>query len=185
MVEEVIKAARRRMGKSLDALAAELTKIRTGRANASLLDHIKVQYYGSEVPLNNVANIIAEDARTLTITAYEKDIVPVIEKAILSSGLGITPNTMGTVIRIPMPPLTEERRRDLVKVVKGEAEGARVAMRNIRRDANSDLKTMTREKQIAEDEERRGTDRVQKLTNEFIARIDVIIAEKEKELLEI
>lgn len=173
------------MGKSLDALATELTKIRTGRANANLLDHIKVGYYGSEVPLHNVANIVAEDARTLVITVYEKDMTPVIEKAILTSDLGITPDTAGTVIRIPMPVLTEERRRDLVRVVKGEAENAKIAIRNIRRDANGDLKAMVKEKMIAEDDERRGVDQIQKLTDKFVAGVDGMIMEKEKELLEI
>ena len=185
MIKEIIEDARRRMGKSLDALAAELTKIRTGRANSALLDHVRVEYYGSEVPLNNAANIVVEDARTLAVTAYEKDMTPVIEKAILTSDLGVTPNTAGTVIRILMPPLTEERRRDLVKVVKGEAENSRIAVRNIRRDANGDLKDMTREKMIAEDDEHRGINQVQKLTDEFITRIDGMVAEKEKELLEI
>ncbi len=185
MIGETIENARRRMGKSLDALAAELTKIRTGRANASLLDHIKVEYYGSEVPLHNVASIVAEDARTLVVTAYEKDMIPVIEKAILASDLGITPSTAGIVIRIPMPILTEERRRDLIKVVKGEAEGAKVAIRNIRRDANGDLKAMVKERMIAEDDERRGSDQIQKLTDKFVARVDAMVAEKEKELLEI
>lgn len=185
MIEETISDAKRRMGKSIEALATELTKIRTGRANPSLLDHITVEYYGSEVPLNNAANVAVEDARTLTVTAYEKDMTPVIEKAILSSDLGITPNSAGTVIRIPMPPLTEERRRDLVKVVKSEAEGGKVAIRNIRRDANGDFKDMVKEKMISEDDERRGADQIQKLTDEFVAKIDGMVGEKEKELLEI
>lgn len=185
MIEETKKDANRRMGKSIDALVTELTKIRTGRANPSLLDHIRVEYYGSEVPLNNVANIAIEDSRTLTVTAFEKDMTPVIEKAIMKSDLGITPNSAGTVIRIPLPALTEERRRELVKVVKAEAEGARVAIRNIRRDANGDFKDMVKEKMISEDEEHRGTDQIQKLTDDFIAKIEVIVNEKEKELLEI
>lgn len=185
MIEETKKDAERRMGKSIDALAIELTKIRTGRANPSLLDHIRVEYYGSEVPLNNVANIAIEDSRTLTVTAFEKDMTPVIEKAIMKSDLGITPNSAGTVIRIPLPALTEERRRELVKVVKAEAEGARVAIRNIRRDANGDFKDMVKEKMISEDEERRGADQIQKITDEYIAKIEVIVNEKEKELLEI
>jgi ribosome recycling factor len=185
MIEETRKDADRRMAKSIESLAVELTKIRTGRANPRLLDHIKVDYYGSEVPLNNVANIAIEDARTLTVTAYEKDMTPVIEKAIMTSDLGITPNSAGTVIRIPLPSLTEERRRELVKVVKAEAEGGRVAIRNIRRDANSDLKDMVKEKMISEDDERRAADQIQKLTDDYIAKIEVLIAEKEKELLEI
>jgi ribosome recycling factor len=185
MIEETKKDAERRMGKSIDSLTVELTKIRTGRANPSLLDHIRVEYYGSEVPLNNVANIAIEDSRTLTVTAFEKDMTPVIEKAIMKSDLGITPNSAGTVIRIPLPALTEERRRELVKVVKAEAEGARVAIRNIRRDANGDFKDMVKEKMISEDEERRGADQIQKLTDEYVAKIEVIVNEKEKELLEI
>lgn len=185
MIEETKKDAQRRMAKSIQALETELTKIRTGRANPSLLDHIRVEYYGSEVPLNNVANITIEDSRTLSVTAYEKDMTPVIEKAIMTSDLGITPNTAGAVIRIPLPALTEERRRDLVKVVKSEAENGRVAIRNIRRDANSDLKDMVKEKMISEDEEHRAAEQIQKLTDEFIAKIEVMVNEKEKELLEI
>jgi ribosome recycling factor len=185
MIEETNKDAERRMGKSIEALATELSKIRTGRANPSLLDHIRVEYYGSEVPLNNVANIAIEDSRTLTVTAFEKDMTPVIEKAIMKSDLGITPNSAGTVIRIPLPSLTEERRRDLVKLVKSEAENGRIAIRNIRRDANSDLKDMVKEKMISEDDERRAEDQIQKLTDEYIAKIDVMVSEKEKELLEI
>jgi ribosome recycling factor len=185
MIEETNKDAERRMGKSIEALATELSKIRTGRANPSLLDHIRVEYYGSEVPLNNVANIAIEDSRTLTVTAFEKDMTPVIEKAIMTSDLGITPNSAGTVIRIPLPALTEERRRDLVKVVKSEAENGRIAIRNIRRDANSDLKDMVKEKMISEDDEHRAADQIQKLTDEYIAKIDVMVSEKEKELLEI
>lgn len=185
MIEETKKDADRRMEKSIAALAAALTKIRTGRANPGLLDHIQVEYYGSEVPLNNVANITIEDARTLTVTAFEKDMIPEIEKAIMASDLGITPNSAGTVIRIPLPSLTEERRRELVKIVKAEAEGARVAIRNIRRDANNDLKDMVKEKMIPEDDERRAQDQVQKLTDEYIAKIETIVQDKEKELMEI
>ena len=185
MIEETKKDAERRMGKSIDSLATELSKIRTGRANPSLLDHIRVEYYGSEVPLNNVANIAIEDARTLTVTAYEKDMISVIEKAIMTSDLGVTPNSAGTVIRIPLPALTEERRRDLVKVVKAEAENGRVAIRNIRRDANGDLKDMVKEKMISEDDERRAQEQIQKLTDGFIAKIEVMVNDKEKELLEI
>ena len=185
VIDETQQDAERRMGKSIESLQAELKKIRTGRANPSILDHIKVEYYGSETPLNNVANIVVEDARTLTITAYEKDMIPVIEKAILSSDLGITPNSAGTVIRIPMPSLTEDRRKDLVRIVKQEAENARIAVRNIRRDANSDLKDMVREKMISEDEERRAESNIQTLTDNFISRVDAIAQEKEKELLEI
>lgn len=185
MIEEIKQDARRRMGKSIDSLKGELKKIRTGRANPSLLEHIKVEYYGSEVSLNNVANITIEDARTLTVTAWEKDMIPVIEKAIMTSDLGLTPNSAGTVIRIPMPALTEDRRREMVKLVRQGAENARVAIRNIRRDANGDLKDMIKEKMISEDEEHRAEDQVQKLTDDFVSQIDNLIHKKEQELLEI
>ena len=185
MIDDIKKDAAERMGKSAEALRQELAKIRTGSAHPSLLDHIKVDYYGSEVPLAQAANVSAEDARTLTVTPWEKGMVSVIEKAIMTSDLGLNPNTAGSVIRIPMPPLTEERRRDLVKVVRSEGEGARVAVRNIRRDANSDLKELLKEKEISEDDERRDTEEIQKLTDEFVKEIDKMLAVKEAELMEI
>jgi ribosome recycling factor len=185
MIEEIKQDARARMKKSIEALGHELSKIRTGRAHPSLLDHIKVDYYGSEVPLTQAANIVAEDSRTLSVTPWEKAMVPVIEKAIMTSDLGLNPNTAGTVIRIPMPPLTEERRKDLVRVVRAEGEGARVAIRNIRRDANNDLKELLKEKEISEDDERRATDDIQKLTDEFVKEVDKLLAVKEAELMEI
>lgn len=185
MIEEIKQDANLRMGKSMALLKVELQKIRTGRANPSLLDHIKVDYYGSEVPLNNAANIAIEDARTLTVTAWEKDMTPIIEKAIMASNLGLTPNSAGTVIRIPMPALTEDRRRDLIKLVKQEAENARIAIRNIRRDANGDLKDMVKEKMISEDEERKAEEQIQKLTDEYVSNIDKTVQGKEQELLEI
>ena len=185
MIEDTIADAKRRMGKSIDSLGQELGKVRTGRANPALLSHIRVEYYGAQVPLNNTANITVEDARTLVITAYEKDMTAVIEKALLASDLGITPNTAGAVIRIPLPPLTEERRRELVKMVKQEAENGKIAIRNIRRDANSDLKEMVKEKMISEDDEHRAMDRVQKLTDESSHAIDALVAKKEKELMDI
>jgi ribosome recycling factor len=185
MIDEINDDARARMKKSIEALKHELTKIRTGRAHPSLLDHIKVDYYGSEVPLAQAANVSAEDSRTLTVTPWEKGMVSAIEKAIMTSDLGLNPNTAGSVIRIPMPPLTEERRRDLVKVVRSEGEGARVAVRNIRRDANSDLKELLKEKEISEDDERRATEDIQKLTDEFVKEIDKMLAVKEAELMEI
>lgn len=185
MIEEIKQDARRRMGKSIDSLKGELKKIRTGRANPSLLEHIKVEYYGSEVSLNNVANITIEDARTLTVTAWEKDMIPIIEKAIMTSDLGLTPNSAGTVIRIPMPALTEDRRREMVKLVRQGAENARVAIRNIRRDANGNLKDMIKEKMISEDEEHRAEDQVQKLTDDFVSQVDNLVNKKEQELLEI
>lgn len=185
MIEDIKKDADERMGKSVESLKSEFKKIRTGRAHPSLLDHIVVDYYGSDTPLNQVANINAEDSRTLTVVPWEKSMVSAIEKAIMNSDLGLNPATAGEVIRVPMPPLTEERRRDLVKVVRSEAEGARVAVRNIRRDANSDLKELQKEKEISEDDERRATDLVQKLTDSHIADIEKILAEKEKELMEV
>jgi ribosome recycling factor len=185
MIEEIQADAKDRMGKSIEALKQELGKIRTGRAHASLLDHIRVEYYGSEVPLSQVANVSVEDSRTLTVSPWEKPMVQVIEKAIMTSDLGLNPSSAGTVIRIPMPPLTEERRKDLVRVVRSEAEGARVAIRNIRRDANSDFKDLLKEKEISEDDERRAEDDIQKLTNQFVEQIDKLLAVKEAELMEI
>lgn len=185
MIEEIIEDAEVRMGKSVDALHSELAKIRTGRAHPSLLDHITVDYYGAETPMSQVANISIEDARTLTITPWEKDMVAPIEKAIMKSDLGLNPATAGTIIRIPMPQLTEERRRDLVRVVKHEAENGKVSVRNIRRDANSDFKDLLKEKEISEDENRQAEERIQKLTDNYIAKVDAALAAKEKELMEI
>lgn len=185
MIEETIKDAEIRMGKSVDSLHTELAKIRTGRAHPSLLDHITVDYYGTATPLSQVANVSVEDARTLSISPWEKDMVAPIEKAIMKSDLGLNPATAGTIIRIPMPQLTEERRRDLVRIVKNEAEGGRVAVRNIRRDANSDFKELLKEKEISEDEERQAEERIQKLTDTYIAKVDEALAAKEKELMEV
>ncbi|KTG17310.1 MULTISPECIES: ribosome recycling factor [unclassified Guyparkeria] len=185
MIDDVVKDARSRMSKSIDALKGELAKIRTGRAHVSVLDHIHVEYYGSEVPLSQVAKLSTEDARTLTVTPWEKDMVGKIEKAIMTSDLGLNPATAGTVIRVPMPPLTEERRRELGKVVRHEGENTKIAIRNIRRDANNDLKAFLKEKEISEDEERRGQDTIQKLTDERVAEVDQIVADKEKELMEV
>lgn len=185
MIDDIKTDAGTRMGKSVEALRHELAKIRTGRAHPSLLDHIKVDYYGSSVPLSQVANIAVEDGRTLTVTPWEKPMVQVVEKAIIQSDLGINPNTAGTVIRVPMPPLTEERRRDLQKIARSEAEHARVAVRNIRRDANGELKEAVKEKLISEDDERRGQDVIQKLTDRFVGEVDKVLAEKEADLMEI
>jgi ribosome recycling factor len=185
MINDVKKQAESRMHKSIGSLKEALTKIRTGRAHTSLLDHITVAYYGSEVPLTQAANVAVADARTLTITPWEKNMVPAIEKAIMTSDLGLNPVTVGGVIRINLPSLTEERRRDLIKVVRGEAEGARVAVRNIRRDANNDLKKLVKDKTISEDEERRAQDDIQKLTDKCIADVDKILEAKEAELMEI
>ena len=184
MIDDIVKDAKTRMGKSVASLGQDFDRIRTGRAHTSLLDHITVEYYGSDVPLNQVANVSVEDSRTLSVTPWEKPMVQVVEKAIMNSDLGLNPATAGSVIRIPLPPLTEERRRDLVKVVKQEAENGRVAIRNIRRDANTDFKTLLKEKEISEDEERRAEDRIQKLTDEHIAQVEAALSDKEKELME-
>lgn len=185
MIEDIRKDAKSRMAKSVESLKHELAKIRTGRAHTSLLDHITVDYYGSEVPIGQAANITVEDARTLMVTPWDKSMVKAIEKAIMNSDLGLNPATAGNVMRVPMPPLTEERRRDLVRVVRHEAENARVAVRNIRRDANGDLKTLLKEKEVSEDEERRAQEEIQKLTDKFIQDVDELLQEKEAELMEV
>jgi len=185
MIEDVHKDAKTRMDKSLDSLKHEFAKIRTGRAHTSLLDHITVEYYGSEMPLNQVANIGVEDARTLTVTPWEKPMVAKVEKAIISSDLGLNPATSGSVIRVPLPALTEERRKDLIRVVRHEAETGRVAIRNIRRDALHTLKELLKEKEISEDEERRAETEIQKLTDQHVARVDEMLGEKEQDLLAI
>ncbi|HHC71884.1 MAG TPA: ribosome recycling factor [Thiotrichales bacterium] len=185
MIDEILKDAASRMAKSVEAVHGEFDKIRTGRAHTSLLDHITVSYYGSEVPLNQVANVTVEDSRTLAITPWEKSMVPVVEKAIMTSDLGLNPSTAGSVIRVPLPPLTEERRRDLVRIVRQEAEQGRVAVRNIRRDANNDLKELLKEKEISEDDERRAQEQIQKLTDRYVAEIDKLLAGKEAELMEV
>ncbi|MBU1191995.1 MAG: ribosome recycling factor [Gammaproteobacteria bacterium] len=185
MIDDILKDAKIRMGKSVETLRHDLTKVRTGRAHTSLLDHIMVDYYGSDVPLKQVANVNVEDARTLVVTPWEKSMVAVIEKAIMKSDLGLNPNTAGTVMRIPLPSLTEERRKDMIKVVRHEAEGARVAIRNIRRDANNDFKELLKEKEISEDEDRRAQEQIQKLTDQAIADIDKVLQAKEAELMEV
>lgn len=185
MIDDIKKDAAGRMAKSVEALRHELAKIRTGRAHPALLDHIMVSYYGSEVPIKQVANVTAEDARTLAVTPWERNMVQAVEKAIMQSDLGLNPNTAGTVIRVPMPALTEERRRDLIRVARHEAEQARVAVRNVRRDANNELKEMVKEKMISEDDERRGEELVQKLTDQYVKEIDGVLAEKETDLLSI
>lgn len=185
MIKEIIKDAGIRMGKSIESLKQALVKVRTGRAHPSLLDHLVVDYYGSDVPISQVANINVEDARTLMISPWEKQMVQPIEKAIMKSDLGLNPATAGTVIRIPMPPLTEETRRDLVKVVRHDGEAAKVAIRNIRRDANSDFKSLLKEKDISEDEERDAEGEVQQLTDKYVSEVDKVLAEKEKDLMEV
>ena len=185
MIDDIKQDAATRMKKSLDSLRQELAKLRTGRAHPSLLEHIHVDYYGSEVPLNQVASVNASDARTLAVQPWEQKMVPVIEKAIITSDLGLNPVTAGSVIRIPMPPLTEERRRDLVKVVRHEGENARVAVRNIRRDANHHLKQLLKDKDITEDQERQAEGEIQKLTDKYVGQIDEMLQHKENELMEI
>jgi ribosome recycling factor len=185
MIEDVRKDAAIRMQKSVESLKHEFAKIRTGRAHTSLLDHITVPYYGSDVPLTQVANIGIEDARTLTVAPWEKQMVGVVEKAIMTSDLGLNPATAGTLIRVPLPSLTEERRRDLVKVVRHEAEGGRVAIRNIRRDALHTLKELLKEKEISEDQERGAETEIQKLTDQHVAKVDEMLAGKEQDLLSI
>lgn len=185
MLDEMNRDARDRMGKCVAVLREHYKRMRTGRANVGLLDGIKVDYYGSEVPLNQVANVVVEDARTLVVTPWDKTAVQAIEKAIHKSDLGLTPNTAGTVIRLPLPPMTEERRRELTKVAKHEAENARVAVRAVRRDLMTELKDMLKEKLISEDDDRRWHDEVQKLTDHYVAEIDGVLAEKEKELLQV
>lgn len=185
MIDEILTDAEVRMGKSVESLRTELTKIRTGRAHPSLLDQIVVDYYGADTPINQVANVTVEDSRTLAVAPWEKQMVAVVEKAIINSGLGLNPSTAGNLIRIPMPPLTEERRRELVKVVKNEGENAKIAIRNIRRDANSDFKDLLKAKDISEDECHDAEDSVQKHTDKYVANVDEVIAGKEKELMEI
>lgn len=184
-MHKIIKDAETRMLKSIESYKTEIAKLRTGRAHAGILDHIRVDYFGNEVPLNQVANVNASDARTLTITPWEKNMVPVIEKAILNSGLGLNPATAGTTIRVPMPPLNEERRKELIKIVRTESEAARVSIRNLRRDANAEIKDLLKSKVITEDEERRMGDEVQKLTDKFIAEVDKLTTAKESDLMAI
>lgn len=173
------------MGKSIESLKQDLMKVRTGRAHTSLLDSITVDYYGNETPLNQVANISILDSRTLSVQVWEKQMTPVVEKAILKSDLGLNPATSGDLMRIPLPPLTEETRKNLIKVVRHEGENAKVAVRNIRRDANGTLKELEKEKEISEDEQHRGEDNIQKLTDKHVKEIDQILAVKEKDLMEI
>jgi ribosome recycling factor len=185
MIEDVKKDAAERMAKCVAALRNELKRLRTGRASTSLLEHIRVDYYGSDVPLQQVANVAVEDARTLTVVPWEKQMVPVIEKAIMTSDLGLMPATAGNVIRVPLPALTEERRRDLGKVVRHEGENSRVAIRNVRRDVMHELKEMLKEKLVSEDDDRRAQEEVQKLTDRYVAEVDHAVADKEKELLQV
>jgi len=185
MVDDIIKDAEVRMKKSIESLRTELAKVRTGRAHPSLLEHISVEYYGADTPLSQVASIGVEDARTLTVTPWERPMVQAVEKAIMNSDLGLNPNSAGTVIRIPMPQLTEERRRDLVKVVKGEGENTKIAIRNIRRDANSDFKMLEKEKEISEDLQRQSEDEIQNLTDKYVVEVDDVVSAKEEDLMKV
>jgi ribosome recycling factor len=185
MLDDLRKDAAARMQKCVQVFQSDLKKLRTGRAHPSLIEHLRVDYYGSEVPLQQVANISVEDARTLVVSPWEKSVVGAIEKAIHKSELGLTPNTAGSVIRIPLPPLTEERRRDITKIVRQDAESARVSVRSVRRDSLADLKEMLKEKMISQDDERKGQEEIQKLTDRFVAEIDQHLAAKEKEILQV
>lgn len=184
MIEDIKKDARIRMSKSLDSLRTELAKIRTGRAHPSLLEHVQVDYYGSQVPISQAANVSIEDARTLAVTAWDKSMVQTLEKAIMKSDLGLNPVTAGTIIRIPLPPLTEERRIALGKVVHSEGENAKIAIRNIRRDANHHLKDLLKNKEISEDDDHRAEQDIQQLTDSHVKQVDEVVAVKEQELME-
>ena len=185
MISDIKKDAEARMKKSLEALDTAFKKVRTGRAHPSILDGVMVSYYGVDTPLKQVANVSVEDARTLAISAWEKNLIPQIEKAIMKADLGLNPSTSGDLIRVPMPALTEQTRRDMIKICKSEAEHARVVIRNIRRDANSDLKGLLKEKEISEDEERKGQDEIQKLTDKYVAEVEEALKKKEADLLEV
>ena len=185
MLDDIKKDARERMAKCVQTFQADLRKLRTGRAHPSLIEHLKVDYYGSDVPLQQVASIAVEEGRTLVISPWEKSVVQAIEKAIFKSDLGLTPMTAGTVIRIPMPPLTEERRREITKVLRHDAENARVAVRNVRRDVMTDVKDMQKEKMISQDDERRAETEIQKLTDKHVADIEQLLTAKEKEIMQV
>ena len=184
MINEIKQDAQARMEKSLEALKSHISKIRTGRAQPSLLDGIQVEYYGAATPLRQLANVVAEDARTLAVNVFDRSLISAVEKAILTSDLGLNPSSAGTTIRVPLPPLTEERRRDLIKIVKSEGEQGKIAIRNVRRDANDQIKALLKDKEISEDEERKAQDEIQKITDGFIKKVDEVLADKEKELLD-
>lgn len=184
-IQHIQQQTEQKMMKAIEALHNEMGRIRTGRASVGLLDLVRVNYYGNEVPLSQVANVVASDARTLTVTPWEKNLMPAIEKAIIAANLGLNPNNMGGVIRIPLPPLTEERRKDLIKIVRAEGENTKISVRNLRRDANAELKSLVKDKLITEDDERRSHEFVQKLTDKYITEIDSILVHKEKDLMEI
>ena len=183
MINEIKQDAQERMAKSINALVDAFKKIRTGRASPSILEGVKVSYYGSDMPIQQVSNVLVEDGRTLAIVPWEKPMVPIIEKAILKSDLGLNPMTSGDTIRISMPPLTEETRKEFIKMARSEAEKGRVSLRNIRRDANADIKELLKEKEISEDEERSGQEQIQKITDQFVSEVDKLLTEKEKDLI--
>lgn len=185
MINEIKKDAETRMDKCVEAFKSNISKIRTGRAHPNLLDGISVEYYGSATPLRQVANVVAEDSRTLAITVFDRSLSAVVEKAIMASDLGLNPMSAGAVIRVPLPALTEERRKDLIKLVRAEAEQGRVSVRNVRRDANDKVKVLLKDKEISEDEDRKSQDEVQKMTDVMIKKIDSALADKEKELMEV
>lgn len=185
MINEIVTDAEERMSKSVQSLTEHFKKIRTGRATPAILDAVQVSYYGSDVPIAQVANVNVEDARTLTIVPWEKKMVPEIEKAIMKSDLGLNPNTAGDVIRVPMPALTEETRKGYIRQARGEAENSRVAIRNVRRDANGDIKDLLKEKEISEDDSRRGEDQIQKLTDKYVGEVDRLLEQKETDLMQI
>ncbi|MEO8464889.1 MAG: ribosome recycling factor [Gammaproteobacteria bacterium] len=185
MINDIKKASEQRMHRAVEALKEEMRRIRTGRAHAGLLEHVMVDYYGTHVPIKQTANLSVEDARTIVVAPWEKQMVSAVEKAILNSGLGLNPVTAGQVIRVPLPPMTEERRREIVKVVRSQAETGRVAVRTARREALADLKDLLKEKLVTEDEDRRGQDEIQKLTDRFVAQIDALLKDKEAEIMEV
>lgn len=184
MIDDIKKDAATRMAKSVESLREEFKRLRTGRAQTSLLEHVTVDYYGSEVPISQAATVAVEDARTLTVSPWDKQMVAVVEKAILTSDLGLTPMSAGTVIRVPLPPMTEERRKELVKVVRHETETGRIAVRNIRRDALGSVKELLKEKMITEDEDRQAHDEIQQLTDKYIAEMELLLGDKEKEIMD-
>ena len=183
MIKDIIEDARKRMGKSVDSFRSDLARLRTGRAQPSLIEHIMVNYYGTSTPLPQCASVSVEDARTLVVTAWDRGAIDAVEKAIRDAGLGLNPNTAGTVIRVPLPPLTEERRRDLIKILHKEAEQAKVAVRNIRRDAIAHIKELLKAKDITSDDERKGEEQAQKVTDEHVKKIDEVVAAKEREMM--
>ncbi|HAU66802.1 MAG TPA: ribosome recycling factor [Gammaproteobacteria bacterium] len=185
MIDEILKDAESRMNKSIESMMSDMAKIRTGRASPALINHLEVDYYGVRTPLDQVANINVQDARTLAVQPWEKNMVPVVEKAIMEANLGFNPMTAGDLIRIPLPPLTEERRKEMVKIASGEGENGKIAIRNIRRDANSDFKSLLKDKEISEDDDKRAQDDIQKLTDTFVQKIDEIVQEKEVEIMHV